>query len=264
MPAGDWDPGCYERIAEELLPAAFAAISAAGPEPGEMVLDVGCGSGNAALLASQRGAEVLGVDPAPRLIEVARRQAAERGLDAVFEVADAEHLPVPDGSAHLVLSVFGVIFAPDARAAAAEMARACAADGRIVLTAWIPDEVISKVGRARAQAIAAAVGSSPGAPYAWHDRTAVAELFAPYGFTLEAREKQLEFTAPSAQEFLAGELRDHPLWIAARELLDPRGEMDALRAQALEILEAGNEDPHAFRVTSRYALVIARREELPP
>ena len=129
MPIADWDPGSYERIAEQLLPAAFAAVSAAGPEPGEMVLDIGCGTGNAALLASQRGAEVLGVDPAPRLIEVARRQAAERGLDALFEVADAEHLPVPDGSAHLVLSVFGVIFAPDAAAAAAEMARACAPAG---------------------------------------------------------------------------------------------------------------------------------------
>jgi hypothetical protein len=143
------------------------------------------------------------------------------------------------------------------------MARVCAADGRVVLTAWIPDGVIAKVARARAGAVAGALGASAGAPYPWHDRTAVAELFVPYGFTLEAREQHLEFTAPSAQEFLEDELRDHPLWIAARELLEPRGEMDALRAHALEILEAGNEDPEAFRVTSRYALVIARREELP-
>jgi SAM-dependent methyltransferase len=259
----DWDPGSYERIAEQLLPAAFAAVSAAGPEPGEMVLDIGCGTGNAALLASQRGAEVLGVDPAPRLIEVARRQAAERGLDALFEVADAEHLPVPDGSAHLVLSVFGVIFAPDAAAAAAEMSRACAAEGRIVLTAWIPDEVISKVARARAQAVAGALGASGGAPYPWHEPAAVEALLGPRGFTVEAREKHLEFTASSPQAFLEDELRDHPLWIAAREALEPRGGMGVLLTQALETLEAGNEDPDAFRVTSRYALVIARREELP-
>jgi len=263
VPVASWDAGSYERIAEQLLPAAFDAVAAAGPEPGEMVLDIGCGTGNAALLASQRGAEVLGIDPAPRLIEVARRQAAERGLDALFEVADAEHLPVPDGSAHLVLSVFGVIFAPDASAAAAEMARACAPEGRIVLTAWIPDEVISKIARARARAVAGALGASGAAPYPWHEPAAVEMLLGPRGFKVEAREKHLEFMASSPQAFLEEELRDHPLWINAREVLDPRGEMGALLTEVLEILEAGNENAHAFRVTSRYALVIARREELP-
>jgi ubiquinone/menaquinone biosynthesis C-methylase UbiE len=79
-------------------------------------VDLGCGTGNAALLAAGRGARVTGVDPAPRLLDVARARAAERGLDATFAHGEAGDLPLEDGEVDVVLSVFGVIFAPDPRA----------------------------------------------------------------------------------------------------------------------------------------------------
>jgi len=53
------------------------------------VLDVGCGTGEHALLAAARGADAMGVDAAPLAIERARGKAAERGIKARFEVADA-------------------------------------------------------------------------------------------------------------------------------------------------------------------------------
>ena len=56
------------------------------------VLDAGCGTGEQALLAAGRGAQVLGVDVSPRAIGRARAKAAERGLAARFEVADALNL----------------------------------------------------------------------------------------------------------------------------------------------------------------------------
>jgi hypothetical protein len=55
------------------------------------------------------------------------------------------------------------------------------------------------------------------------------------------------------------ESAEHPLWVAARALLEPRGEVEALREQSLAILEEGNEDPEAFRATSRYVVATARR-----
>ena len=58
---------------------------------------------------------MTGVDPAPRLLDVARERAAARGLDATFALGEAAALPLADGEADVVLSVFGVIFASDPR-----------------------------------------------------------------------------------------------------------------------------------------------------
>ena len=119
----DWSIGCYERTAAQLLPAAEAVVARAAPLAGELVVDVGCGTGNAALLAAARGARVIGVDPAARLLEVARAEAAARELEATFVAGEAAAIPLPEASADAVVSVFGVIFAPDAAAAAAELTR---------------------------------------------------------------------------------------------------------------------------------------------
>src|SRR4051794_29093284 len=148
MSTVDWGVGRYEDTALQLLPAARVVVDRAEPQPGERVVDVGCGTGNAALLAAERGARVTGVDPAARLLGVAREQAAARGLDAAFTAGEAAALPLEDGEADVVLSVFAVIFASDARAAAAELARVTAPRGRIVLSAWIPRGAVHDAVRA--------------------------------------------------------------------------------------------------------------------
>ncbi len=260
LPRPDWSLGRYEQIAEQLLPAARVAVDRAAPAEGEHVVDVGCGTGNASLLAAARGARVTGVDPAQRLVEVARELARERGLDATFVSGEAAALPLGDGEADLVLSVFGVIFAADAAAGAAELARVAGPAGRIVFTAWIPEGAISELARASRQAVTDALGAPPEPqPFAWHDRDALAGLFGPHGFEVEITEEQLGFTASSPRDYLEVEFREHPLWVAGRAVLEPLGRVDALREQAIGILERANEDPNAFRVTSRYVVATARR-----
>jgi cyclopropane fatty-acyl-phospholipid synthase-like methyltransferase len=70
---------------------AFARLAEAGRLT-ERLLDVGCGTGENALLAASCGAEVTGIDVAPTAIARARAKASERGLAARFEVADALNL----------------------------------------------------------------------------------------------------------------------------------------------------------------------------
>src|SRR3954451_6604160 len=94
----DWSVGEYERTAAELEPAARHVVALAAPAPGERVLDLACGTGNAALLAAPAGARVTGLDAASRLVEVARARAAAAGADAEFVVGDALDLPFDDGS----------------------------------------------------------------------------------------------------------------------------------------------------------------------
>ena len=89
----DWSDGCYERIGTDVLPVAEVVVDAASPLPGEHLVDLGCGDGNAALFAAERGARVTGIDPAKRLLEVAATRAAERSLAATFLEGAAAAMP---------------------------------------------------------------------------------------------------------------------------------------------------------------------------
>jgi ubiquinone/menaquinone biosynthesis C-methylase UbiE len=259
-PSLDWSIGEYEHTAAQLQPAAEVIVAEAAPAPGERVVDVGCGTGNGALLAAARGAQVTGVDPAARLLDVARERAAAAGVAATFLSGDAAHLPLPDGSADLVLSIFAVIFAPDPAAAAAELARVTAPGGRIVLSAWNPDGAVHRAVAASREAVARALGTPPaGPPFAWHDPAALRDLLAPLGFAVTATEHPITFRAASPRAFLENEGDRHPMAVAARGLLEPRGEAEALFDRMLAIYDAENEDPDAFAVTSRYVVATARR-----
>ncbi|MGI8413823.1 MAG: class I SAM-dependent methyltransferase [Solirubrobacteraceae bacterium] len=258
----DWGIGRYEDTAARLAPAAEVVVRYAALTGFERVLDVGCGTGNASLRAAERGCQVTGVDPAGRLLEVARERAAQHGLAASFVAGEAANLPVPDASADVVLSVFAVIFAPDVRAAAAEMARVSAPAGRVVLSAWVPDGAMHDCLKVFRQAISAAAGhSAPAASFAWHDHEALAELWRPHGFTLTVDEHLLPFTAASAREYLEADSRHHPQALAGRAALERSGDAEEVLERGVEILDAGNEDPSAFRVTSRYIVATATRAE---
>ena len=255
----DWGLGRYETTAAQLLPAAEAVVDAAAVVPGERVLDLGCGTGNAALLAARRGARVTGVDPAARLLAVAtERAAAGRLEDVAFALGEAAALPVADDSADVVVSVFGVIFASDPEAAAAELARVTAPGGRIVFSAWLPEGALAQTSRASREAVARALGAPPGPPpFAWHEREKLASLFGPHGFEVATRQERISFTAESPRAFVEVEAASHPLAVAGRRILEPRGENEALFERLLSIYEAANEDPEAFRVTSRYVIAVA-------
>lgn len=255
----DWSVGRYETIAALLLPAAEVVVAAAGLKRGDRVVDIGCGTGNAALLAARRGAEVIGVDPASRLIDVAAERAAREGVEASFRPGEAASLPIPDASADVAMSVFGVIFAADAAAAAAEIDRVLTAPARIVLSAWLPSGAVFEMNAAAAAAIRAVVGAPPPLAFNWHDPGELARLLQPYGFTLSTEEHELAFTATSARDFLEEQSRDHPLAVSGLGLLAKFGKAERLRDDLLEILEKGNEDATAFRATSRYIVAVARR-----
>lgn len=267
----DWGDGTYELTAQALAPATDQVIAVAGIGPRDDVLDVGCGTGNAALAAAAHGARVTGVDPAPRLVDVARERAAEAGVDAAFDVGEAAALPYAVGAFDAVLSVFGVIFAPDARAAVADMVRVTRPGGRVVVTSWLPAGAIADVGRIVREELAAAEGApaataapAPGAPpagpVAWGDPAFAREAFGAHGATVHVSEHGLPFTHASPEGWFAEQEAHHPVWRGARarfEELDAADRWDAVRARTVAALAAANEDPGAFRATSRYLVIRA-------
>jgi SAM-dependent methyltransferase len=256
----EWGLGNYERIALQLLPASDVVIDIADPTDGETVVDVGCGTGNAALLAAERGARVIGVDPAERLLEVAATAAEDRDLDAEFVVGEAASMPVSNAEADAIVSVFGVIFAPDPPAAAAELARVMKSSGRIVLAAWMPGGPISDAIRFTRRTLTEIRGDPPPQqPFGWHELDTVSGLFEPQGFSASITEHSLSFQAPSIDEFMRIEGENHPLAITARPALEEAGRSEEVREEMRRIYQEGNEDPDGFRITSRYVVFELRR-----
>src|SRR5215207_1293675 len=136
-----WASGDYPTMVETfLLPLGPRLVEAAGIGPGDRVLDVAAGTGNASLPAAERGAHVVASDLTPELLEAGKRRTGD--VDIEWVPADAEHLPFEDASFDVVMSSIGVMFAPHHQAAADEMARVCRPGGTIGLLSWTPEGMI--------------------------------------------------------------------------------------------------------------------------
>ena len=133
-----WASGDFAVIGTTLQLVGELLCEGVDLRAGERVLDVAAGNGNATLAAARRLRQVTSTDYVPALLERGRRRAEAEGLDVTFEVADAEALPYPDAAFDVVLSSFGVMFAPDHRQSAREMMRVCRPGGRIGLASWTP------------------------------------------------------------------------------------------------------------------------------
>jgi SAM-dependent methyltransferase len=250
----DWGAGNYERTAVELEPVAEAVVGIAALSPGDAVLDLACGTGNAALLASSSGAHVVGVDSAPRLLDVARERAQAQRAKIDFREGDLLALPVGDGEADVVISVFGVIFAADPSAALGEVRRVMRPPGRALITAWVPAGPIHAMLASTARIIARVTEAPARARFPWSDRAAVQRIARDVGLALDrTTSSQLPIRDSSPEAYVAGG-RNHPVSLAVRPVLRQAGaELEAQEAM-LAILRNANEDPDGFLIHSPYVV----------
>lgn len=141
-----WAQGDYPSLAAELIPdLGRILVEASGLRPGDRVLDVAAGTGNAAIPAALAGADVVAADLTPELLRAGRRLAEERGAVLRWQEADAEAMPFEDAAFDVVLSCVGVMFAPHHRAAAGELVRVCRPGGTIALLSWTPEGFIGRM-----------------------------------------------------------------------------------------------------------------------
>ena len=195
-----WSSGSFEEIAAGAAPSHDALVAALAPRPGERWLDVATGTGAVALRAARAGADVTGVDIAPRMLATARRDAAAAGLRVRLDLGDAERLPYADATFDVVSSAQGVIFALDPHAAAGELARVCRPGGRLGLTCLLPGGLAS--------ALALHVGAG-GPALSWGNREFVEELLA-RSFELSYSEGDAPLRAPTPEAAAALYARAYP------------------------------------------------------
>jgi SAM-dependent methyltransferase len=244
----DWDRGAYEETATDLAPAAAHVMGLAAPRQGERVLDLGTGTGNAALLAARAGAQVTAVDPSRRLLDVARERV---GADT-FMVAKAEELPFDDASFDLIVSLFAVIFTEHPDQAASEIVRVMAPTGRALITAWKPSgamhEALGILGKATSEAAQAPARER----FGWGEPDKVAELFADAGASVTVDRAQISVDDASPEAYIERFETRHPAGMLFKDVLTRAGTYDDARTKAIAAIRDGNESDTALRVTSRY------------
>ena len=190
-----WASGDYPRMVETfLLPIGPRLVEACDVRPGERVLDVAAGTGNASLPAAARGAQVTASDLTPELLEAGRRRADAAGLELEWAEADAEHLPFDDASFDVVMSAIGVMFAPHHQPAADELVRVCRPGGRIGLLCWTPEGMLGALFRLiKPFAAPPPPGAQP--PPLWGSEEHLRELFGDRVEFSTLRREVLEITA---------------------------------------------------------------------
>jgi len=141
-----WASGDYAAVAAEVVGALGPVlVEACDVGRGDKVLDVGAGTGNAAIPAALTGASVVASDLTPELLEIGRRRAEEQGAELEWRQADAEALPFGDGEFDTVMSCIGAMFAPHHQASADEMVRVCRPGGTLGLLSWTPEGFIGQM-----------------------------------------------------------------------------------------------------------------------
>ena len=189
-----WISGDFGEIARFYVTDAENFVNGLGLKPGSKVLDVACGTGNLALPAARLGANVTGVDIAPNLVEQARANARNAGLNAQFDEGDAEALPYDDASFDAVVTMFGAMFAPRPDLVAGELKRVTKPGGLIAMANWTPGGFIGQMFKT----VAANVPPPPTmpSPVLWGKDDVVRERLGDGVSKIETRTRELLWVFP--------------------------------------------------------------------
>ena len=193
-----WASGDFAVVGARIVYQAEQLCETADLQAGWRVLDVATGSGNAALAAARRGCQAVGIDYVPALLERARTRAVAEQLSAEFLEGDAERLPFPAAEFDAVVSIYGVMFAPNHRLAASELVRVCRPGGRIALACWTMDGFIGETFRLFSRFLPPTPGLQP--PVLWGDVAYQRELFGQSAASVEAYPRTAILRFRSAKE----------------------------------------------------------------
>jgi ubiquinone/menaquinone biosynthesis C-methylase UbiE len=244
-----------DEAAERVREVGELLVERSGVEPGMEVLDVGTGTGNAALPAAKLGARVTGLDHAGDMLAIARERAADEMIELDWVEGEVESLPFDDGGFDRVLSAFGHMFAPRHEQVAAELRRVCRDGGAIGLAAWTPDGL----GGRTLAALADHVPPPPeysSSPAQWGDAAHVRELL---GGDVEVETRTLAFQPDSPEDWFEFVAESVGPFIEAREKLDAQ-RWEELREELVGLFrDANRAEGDGCKLEQKYLLAFVNR-----
>lgn len=256
-----WASGDYPSVASEIIPDMGAVlVRAAGVRPGQRVLDVAAGSGNAAIAAALEGADVVASDLTPELLRAGEKEAVRRGAELAWREADVEALPFGDGEFDAVLSCVGIMFAPHHRASADEVVRVCREGGTIGLANWTPEGFIGQMfGVMKPYAPPPPEGAQP--PPLWGRPEHVQELFGDRVTDVRAERRTVRVDRFGKPE----EFRDYfktrygPTIAVYRRIADDPEKVAALDTALVELARGQDVGTSGLVMEWEYLLLTARK-----
>jgi SAM-dependent methyltransferase len=236
-----WASGDYDAMMrqEQLYGAGARLVARAGPMDGHDVLDIACGTGNAAIPAAAEGARVTGLDLTPEMLETARRRADLAGVEVDWRVGDAEALPFREQSFDVILSTFGCQFAPRHEQVAGEIARVLRPGGRLAVCAWTPEGSIGDFFRT----VGAFLPAAPefvDPPLLWGDEHHVRGLFENTGIVLSFEREAWSIRHDSIESAVDCYTQTLGPTVLARQLTEPAGRWPLLREEMIRLFERHN------------------------
>ncbi|MBE0660752.1 MAG: class I SAM-dependent methyltransferase [Bryobacteraceae bacterium] len=252
-----WMAGDYDYFSRYMEQSAIEFLDRIKVPMGSLLLDVACGSGQLALVASRRGIPSMGVDIAANAIRAARGRAVHEGLEAWFQEGDAESLPCEDASFDVVASLFGAMFAPRPDLVASEMMRVARPGGMIAMANWTAEGFIGKMFKVIARFIA-----PPGmpSPVLWGDEETVRARFGTGVSDLRMTRVTYTFDYPFGPAEVVEFFRKYygPMNQTFASLSDS-GQM-ALREELTELWSGHNTSgSRRTTVSSEYLQIVAKR-----
>jgi ubiquinone/menaquinone biosynthesis C-methylase UbiE len=254
---GAWASGDYAIIGTTLQIVGETLCEAVDLRPGQKVLDVAAGNGNASLAAARRWCDVTSTDYVPALLERGRARAAAEGLSIEFREADAEALPFADKAFDAVLSTFGVMFTANQERAAAELIRVCRPGGKIGLANWTPESFVGQMFKILGKHLPPPAGLRP--PSLWGTRDRIAELFGPHAASITAEPRHFVFRYRSAEHWLQVFKDYYGPTLKAYAALDPASQ-SVLTRELLALVDRFNRySSGTMLVPSEYLEVVVTR-----
>ena len=252
-----WASGDYAVVGTTLQLVGELLAEACDLRWDEKVLDVAAGNGNATLAAARRGASVTSTDYVSELLDRGAERAAAERLNVTFQVADAEKLPFADASFDAVVSTFGVMFAPDQAAAAAELSRVCRPGGRIGLCNWTPESLVGQMFKVLGRQLPPPKGLQ--SPALWGVELHLRSLFGRDAAAISVTPRRFNFRYRSAAHFIEVFRNWYgPVHKAFATL--PAENARALERELTELLDSRNvAGPASLVVPSEYLEVVVTR-----
>ncbi len=254
-----WAGGSYEVVGDWFTDASRDVLSGTDVPldlTGCDLLDVACGTGAVAIEAARRGARVVGVDLTPELLAIAERRASSQGVDVTFLEGSYDDLGGV-GVFDVVASSFGVMYADDPHAVAAQLAGACRAGGTVGVAAWHRDGAFGGPPPSLRDLLTPArVDASR-----WAEAEHVAGFFADTGLTVaDARRATHPIGFASPEAAVDAFLTHSGSWMAMFDALVAQRAADRVRAElAAHLATRSDRTTSGIALRGEYSVIHLRK-----